>query len=147
MEVKKLPKRSEVKKDVESPIERILYRWFLEYHVHVELQYEIPPYRVDFALPDLKVVVECDGKEFHSSEEQIEYDRKRDSFLMSKGWKVLRYTGSRIFLEPTEVVKEVIALYYPTQPISEMQLMTEKQTDEWVKHDLEVLKARKMFFN
>ena len=58
-------------------------------------------YRADFAVttPEgAKVVVECDGHEFHEkTREQAARDKKRDRELQIAGWMVLRFTGSEIY--------------------------------------------------
>ena len=112
MEIKNLKKRKDVKQ-VESPIERKLLYWFVKYGIYPELQYEIPPYRVDFALVDKKIVIECDGRDFHTSDEHRKRDKIRDEFIVKQGWKVKRFTGSQIYNEPYNIAKEIINMYYP----------------------------------
>lgn len=58
------------------------------------LQYEIIDldgvlWRVDFAWPDLKVAVEYDGFDWHSSKEHLRHDRRKRAALLEKGWTVL----------------------------------------------------------
>jgi very-short-patch-repair endonuclease len=50
-------------------------------------QYLIGPYIADFVCLEARLVVELDGGQ-HA--EQMEYDRKRDAFLASKGFRVIR---------------------------------------------------------
>ena len=53
-----LPKRNTIKKP-ESPIEWKLLDWFKQYGVYeVVPQYELPPYRIDFAIPEIKLAIE-----------------------------------------------------------------------------------------
>lgn len=65
-------------------------------------QLKVGRYRLDFAVlfkvegRVQKWAVECDGREWHSSESQIDRDKKRDRFLMHGGWRVLRYAGHSI---------------------------------------------------
>jgi very-short-patch-repair endonuclease len=63
-------------------------------------QYKIGRYRLDFAFffYDINgrhhsINIECDGKEFHSSPEAIERDRKRDQYMREQGFDVWRYPG------------------------------------------------------
>jgi len=72
----------------------------------------IGPYRVDFlvfALGDPHgVIVECDGHDFHErTREQSEHDKKRDRFLTSEGYRVLRFTGREIWRDPLACAGEV----------------------------------------
>ncbi|HEX3705160.1 MAG TPA: DUF559 domain-containing protein [Mycobacteriales bacterium] len=67
--------------------------------------------RVDFAWPESRVILECDGFEFHSSRAAFERDRKRWSALTRAGWRVLTVTWSQVVSEPSylaELVAEVL---------------------------------------
>lgn len=55
-------------------------------------QYPIEFVTVDFAFPDAKLVVECDGTYWHGRPEQQRRDSKRDWFLHRRGWQVIRLT-------------------------------------------------------
>ena len=48
-------------------------------------------YLIDIAFPDIKVAIECDGKEFHSSPDAVKRDQARDHKLNNLGWKVMRF--------------------------------------------------------
>ena len=43
-------------------------------------QYEIFPYTVDFYIPEIKIVIEADGKMWHLKKS----DKKRDSYLIKQ---------------------------------------------------------------
>ena len=68
-------------------------------------QYQIDHYIVDFGIfikgiakEKIKIVVECDGHDFHEkTREQAARDKRRDRDLQIAGWKVLRFTGSEIW--------------------------------------------------
>lgn len=63
-------------------------------------QYEWLRFRIDFALMrgDTPVVfIECDGKEFHSTSEQLANDRRKDAAAARAGIPLLRFSGSDIF--------------------------------------------------
>lgn len=64
------------------------------YYVKTELP--CGPYLIDVALPQYKLAIECDGKEYHSTPEQKAHDRRKDRYLRKRGWKVLRFSGSMI---------------------------------------------------
>ncbi|MGH3445264.1 MAG: DUF559 domain-containing protein, partial [Nocardioidaceae bacterium] len=49
----------------------------------------IPVYRLDLAYKKKKVAVEYDGRDFHSSPEQCDRDRKRRRWLRDHGWTVI----------------------------------------------------------
>ncbi len=64
-------------------------------------QFRLGRYRYDFAIrrkdhPKFVVLIECDGKAFHSKPEQIANDRRKDSEARRAGMDLVRFTGSEI---------------------------------------------------
>jgi very-short-patch-repair endonuclease len=59
---------------------------------------------LDFALPDLRIAIEVDGRAFHSDRASFDYDRVRQNWLVANGWSVLRFTWDIIMGNPQEVV-------------------------------------------
>lgn len=85
--------------------------------VVIEPQKEIGPYRADFlvwgAHPEVgtgpRVVVECDGHDFHErTKEQARHDKQRDRTMQRDGLTVFRFTGSEIYSDPEVCAREVI---------------------------------------
>jgi very-short-patch-repair endonuclease len=86
---------------------------------HLSLQAGFPNYKVDGKSiradilvwcpgnEKIKLIVECDGYEYHSSKESFEKDRKRDRLLKSKGYDVIRFSGSEIFRDPVKVSSDL----------------------------------------
>ena len=58
-------------------------------------------YRSDWAILNPAragaLLIECDGKEFHSSAEQLAHDAKKDAAAHDRGFLTMRFTGSQIF--------------------------------------------------
>jgi len=52
---------------------------------------------------NLKILVECDGFQFHSDRNSFSRDRQRDRELQSKGYKVLRFSGQEIYNNPARI--------------------------------------------
>lgn len=110
----------QIKEVCESPIEELV---FLELW-HEQTQYsdfrfwsqkEIGPYRADFVveLEDRKLVIECDGHDFHEkTKQQAARDKKRDRYMVSQGYTVLRFSGSEIHKNPRQVVDEINNVVY-----------------------------------
>lgn len=93
----------------DSPIEKMFYEELRRCtQIKCIPQHQISSYRVDFAFPTKKLVVELDGHEWHSSKEQRTRDAKRDRDLDELGWKVLRFTGTEIYKDVASCVKEVL---------------------------------------
>jgi very-short-patch-repair endonuclease len=72
----------------------------------LDLQVELPPYRVDF-LVDRRLIVEIDGAAYHSSPEAISRDRARDQALEGRGFTILRIPAKVVFARPNEAVRRV----------------------------------------
>ncbi|NTG27170.1 hypothetical protein G6L08_08425 [Agrobacterium rhizogenes] len=69
-------------------------------------------YRPDFlmwmpSVPNVKVVVECDGRDYHIEPEVFAADRIRDRKLALNDYYVLRYSGSEIFGDPSEATADL----------------------------------------
>lgn len=58
---------------------------------YIEREYPVFPYYIDFAFVNEKLAVEIDGSQ-HLEENRKEKDLKKDSVLLSNGWKILRIT-------------------------------------------------------
>lgn len=79
-----------------------------------EIQCKTKTYYADFAFltsdieeiieiqnPDFKLVIECDGHEFHEkTKEQVAKDNEREYDLKMQGYDVLRFSGSQIYNKP-----------------------------------------------
>lgn len=85
--------------------------------IYVYPQITIGEYRVDFYLVHVDqeegspLIVECDGHDFHEkTKEQARRDKARDRYLVSQGYRVLRYTGSEIYNNPEGVAHEILSV-------------------------------------
>jgi len=52
-------------------------------------------WRIDLAVPDYKIAVEIEGRR-HGSAKAAVNDSEKNNFLISAGWKTLRYPASRV---------------------------------------------------
>lgn len=92
-----------------SPIEEVFYRNALPLIKGIRPQVWVDnKYRVDFYIPQKRLVIELDGHEFHSNPEQKECDAKRDRYLSLKGFRVVRFTGREIYRDVNKCIREVI---------------------------------------
>ena len=83
-------------------------RPFIFYHS----QANIGKYRVDFLCSMVgtkqEYIIECDGHDFHEkTKEQVKYDKQRERYLVSKGYKVLRFSGSEIISDFERIKEEL----------------------------------------
>lgn len=79
-------------------------------------QFNIARYRLDF-LVQIKtnrrltqIVVECDGKQFHSERDAMLADEARDAYLRALGIRTIRYRGSWIYRNSTTVADEIASI-------------------------------------
>lgn len=100
--------------ECESPIEVDLGAHILRLlslPFRLQPQFRMGRFRYDFAImfdEHAVLLIECDGKEFHSTEEQIENDRRKDEQAHLAGIKIIRFTGSSIFRDPADCAAKVI---------------------------------------
>jgi very-short-patch-repair endonuclease len=72
-------------------------------------QHAIPPYVVDFACPEARLVVEADGGQ-HALPGEHDV---RDANLRHKGWRVLRFWNNDIIENPSGVLQTIAAALGP----------------------------------
>lgn len=65
----------------------------------------------DFAWPDVKLAVYCDGFAIHGNPTTLELDAKKRNFLQSQGWVVLTYWGRTILKDPAACARQIADLY------------------------------------
>lgn len=95
----------------ELPQER-LFRALKEHfgaRVHHEFAGAVPgrKYRIDIAIPDARLGIECDGFRFHRSLEAFKSDRRRRNDLEIHGWRILNYFPEQIFKDIEGIVEQV----------------------------------------
>ena len=117
IDLRALSTKANIRALCESPIE-IEFGCFLVEHAREEFivvpQYPMGGFRFDFAICDEKarpfVLVECDGKEFHSTPDQLENDRNKTEFAESKGVPLFRLKGSTIYRAAEPIAGAAISL-------------------------------------
>jgi len=62
--------------------------------------------RVDFVV-DEWLIVECDSREFHSSWEMHENDRRRDAAALERGYATVRVLAADVFSRPDDVAAQL----------------------------------------
>lgn len=67
-------------------------------------------YELDFAFVNQRVVLEVDGKPFHSTASQIGRDRVRQAALEAAGWRFLRVSWFDVVCQPELVIQQLAAL-------------------------------------
>jgi len=65
------------------------------------------PGRVDFTYAEARLVVEVDGRRWHSRVEDFERDRRRDLQALAGGYRTARVTWAMLRHEPDEVCRDL----------------------------------------
>jgi very-short-patch-repair endonuclease len=81
-------------------------------HTLLMPQYKWRNYRIDWVvkisfLKQPYFFIECDGRDFHSSEQQILRDRTKDEAIMNAGVQIFRFSGSELERNSLACVKIV----------------------------------------
>lgn len=97
----------------ESPLERMLLK-VLRYSdlPPVHRQYELKGRgrkiaRLDFAFPEAKVAIECDGYRWHSEKSRWQSDIDRRNFITGLGWKIIQVTATSLRQRPHDVIDAI----------------------------------------
>jgi hypothetical protein len=68
-------------------------------------------YRTDWAILNANRswtrLIECDGRDFHTSKEQIAHDNAKDCAAAQRGYRTVRFTGSKIHRDPDGCAQHV----------------------------------------
>lgn len=78
--------------------EKMLWRALRELKaegIRVRRQAPIGPYIVDFAIFSRKIIIEIDG-DVHTADKQAAHDKRRDTWLRSQGFEVVRYSSLEV---------------------------------------------------
>jgi very-short-patch-repair endonuclease len=74
-------------------------------------QYAWSYYRSDWAILNPArhgaLLIECDGKDFHSTISQKIHDQKKDEAAMDRGFLTMRFTGSEIFRDADRCAQKI----------------------------------------
>ena len=76
-------------------------------------QFPIGPYFADFCCRKMKLVVEIDGSQHADSE----HDRRRDLFIRSKGYSILRFWSHDVLKHRTAVCESILATLSGNLPV------------------------------
>lgn len=90
----------------ESPLEQAFWNehrrlWLPGLAGNLTLQYEVldGQYRLDFAVPQVRLAVEIDGKRWHSTPAQLAADERRQQHLERLGWTFVRWGSDALELD------------------------------------------------
>lgn len=108
-----------------TPIESAAWQSIRHHGLPFLPQYPIGRYFADFADPDTKIVIECDGRAFH---QDMEKDAARDRDMAASGWTVFRLTG-RECRAPDMDWQEIIDIRHEREHEA-----ADERINEWLMH-------------
>lgn len=76
--------------------------------IKFEREVKFKRFHVDFLIDKLKLVIECDGEFWHMSSRIQDRDRRKEKYLQSLGYKVLRFSGRLITSLPEVSLASVV---------------------------------------
>ena len=82
----------------------------------IRRQHPIGPYIADFACVMHRLVIEVDG-DTHSTDAELEHDRRRDDYLKSRGWTIFRVTNEDVYKRLDVVLEGIVRHMPPPRPL------------------------------
>ncbi|WP_235581787.1 endonuclease domain-containing protein [Rhodococcus sp. Leaf278] len=93
-----------------SEPERVVARALAARHFTMEINARVGKFYGDLVDFSARVIVEIDGREFHTDPATFNNDRRRQNELVLDGWLVLRYSAATALAELDRVVDEIITV-------------------------------------
>ncbi|MES9518306.1 DUF559 domain-containing protein [Rhodococcus erythropolis] len=123
-----------------SEPERAVARALTARNVHLEINARVGPYFGDLVDTRARVIVEIDGREFHTDPATFNNDRRRQNALVLDGWMVLRYSAATAMAHLDAVADEIITVVRrrrhnraKTHTASSVQRETAIASQQWTK--------------
>lgn len=101
--------KAKIIKEIATTPEQVLWYFLKESRFNgMEFKQKtlVEDYIVDFVCLDKKIIVEIDASG-HLPDKNIEFNRKKDAFLQSKGYKILRFSSNEIFHDTDKVLAKI----------------------------------------
>ena len=95
---------------LKTSIEIIVEEILLNLNVEFVIQKPINGFITDFFIPPLGAVIEADGDYWHSIPKVIERDKRKNTAILSQGYKLLRLTETEIHNDPTDKIKKFLGI-------------------------------------
>jgi very-short-patch-repair endonuclease len=79
-------------------------------------------YYIDFAIPGIRLAIECDSEMYHSKSYQKRNDRVRQRTLEEAGWTFIRFTSDDILRDHDGVKRKLLKAMNDAQKHRQAQL-------------------------
>ena len=101
-----------------SPLEIWVKKWLENCGIYDYLtEYQVHPYFIDIAWPEINFGIELDGIQFHQDKAR---DEKRDAYLKNQGWEIMRIPSTECW-NPKKLaihLKKIFFKIYPKRTIT-----------------------------
>jgi len=94
----------------ESPIQRLFFARAAARGIALRCQYPVLTYRLDFAVPRLRMAAEVAGWDWHRSGRGKAERRDREQHLGMEGWRVIWFSGVQVLENVDRCLDEFIQL-------------------------------------
>ncbi|PHV68133.1 DUF559 domain-containing protein [Williamsia muralis] len=91
-----------------SEAERLVARALSARNFPLEINARVGRFYGDLVCRRGRVIIEIDGREFHTDSETFNKDRKRQNELIDQDWRILRYSAATAIANLDEVVDDII---------------------------------------
>jgi very-short-patch-repair endonuclease len=126
----------ELPQEVElPPFEQEIFRYLSDYvqPQFLEKQYPLGGYRIDFVIKDKEnnavIAIECDGTDWHKTEEAYIYDIHRQNIIEGMGLKYHRIWARNWFPNPDYTAVSLVAMIANTMPFVMEKIKTSDYSD------------------
>ncbi len=97
----------ELRKNMTKEEKHLWYDFLKHLDVNVQRQKVLKKYIVDFYIHSSKLIIELDGSQHYSEDEQRS-DAERDDYFRRNGYNVLRYSNSQIHTNFRGVCEDIM---------------------------------------
>lgn len=94
--------------DEPTSIEAALMSELDAHDIQYVAQYPVTKYTIDLAFPTENLAVEADGVYWHSLDNVVEKDARKDEDLTQRGWTVLHFDGDQIRDSASDCVDTIL---------------------------------------
>jgi very-short-patch-repair endonuclease len=77
--------------------------------VQIPVRHAGGTYYGDLGYRDCKLILEADGRDYHSDWDKVMQDMARQNLLVADGWTVLRFSWRQVLYQPELVLRAVAA--------------------------------------
>lgn len=127
-----------------NQFERDVFDQIHERGYHVIPQFEVAGYRLDFIIQGehARLAIECDGDDWHISQEERERDFLYERMLQRAGWTFYRILGSRYYQDPENALQSL------WRKLDEMNIRPRQEWDDYLQTNAkQTSESRKKFVN